>query len=148
MVLLSQSPVSFFPIHFKGLFLSFKPSFLVNGLVLPKERTTGVGCIPEGRIVSYQCTIIDTFGIAATIWRGSAFSCLESSSQIVLVHSQYESGLLSECGNLTAMNVGINGTEYISRLTLTATTELNGTVISCTLSNVVLIGSDTLSVGG
>ena len=55
------------------------------------------------------------------------------------------------CGPLTVMSVGVNGTEYTSRLTLTATTELNGAMINCTLSTSidnVLIGSDTIKVGG
>ena len=30
-----------------------------TGLVLPVERTTGLGCIPEGNTVSYECTVND-----------------------------------------------------------------------------------------
>ena len=32
-------------------------------------------------------------------------------------------GVNGKCGGLTAMSVGVNGTEYTSRLTLNATTE-------------------------
>ena len=75
----------------------FRNPHSVHGLVLPEERTTGLGCTPEGRTVSYQCTVTDPTNppIGSTIWRGSAFSsCLESSLQIALVHSLYEIGAL------------------------------------------------------
>ena len=118
--------------------------------MLPQERTTGLGCIPEGRSVIYQCTVYDSISIASTIWRGtpSAFSCPAVSSLIVLPHVNFELGVSATCGNLTAMSVGVSGSEYISRLTLTATTKLKKAVINCTLSGVVLIGSDTVSIGG
>ena len=120
------------------------------GLVLPEERTTGLGCIPEGRTVSYQCTVTDTTNppIGSTIWLGSAFNCPSSSSQITLLHPEFVSGVSASCGGLTAMSVGVNGTEYTSRLTLTVTTDLNRRMINCTLSGSMLIGSDTIRVGG
>ena len=37
----------------------------------------------------------------------------------------------SDCGDLTAMSVGVSGTEYTSRLTLNATAELNGKMVVC-----------------
>ena len=119
------------------------------GLVLPVERTTGLGCIPEGSTVSYECTVTDTTDplIGATVWLGSAYTC--SSSEINLRHSSFESnGVSGFCGDLSAMSVGVNGNEYTSRLTLTATAELNGMTINCTLSSVVDFGSDTVKTGG
>ena len=117
--------------------------------MLPEERTTGLGCITEGRTVSYQCTVTDPLDppVASTVWRGSAFSC-PYNWQVVLLHSLFELGVSATCGNLTAMSVGVNAREYTSRLTLKATIELNGQMINCTLAGVVLIGSDTLNVGG
>ncbi len=50
------------------------------GLVLPVERTTGLGCVPEGNTVSYDCTVTDYGGGRSTLWRGSAFNCPSSSS--------------------------------------------------------------------
>ena len=118
--------------------------------MLPEERTTELMCIPEGRTVSYQCTVIDSSNppIDVTIWIGSAISCSEG---ILLLHTRFRPGMNITCGNLTAMSVGVNGTEYTSRLTLTATAKLNGAMINCTLSTSngdVLIGSDTIKVGG
>ena len=52
------------------------------------------------------------------------------------------------CGNLSAMSIGVDGTNYTSRLTVTANTGLNGTMINCTISNVLLEGSDTIRIGG
>ena len=116
--------------------------------MLPKERTSGLGCIPEGRTVSYQCTVVDSSNppIDVTIWIGSAISCSEG----ILLHMRFRPGMNITCGPLTVMSVGVSGTEYTSRLTLTATTELNGAMINCTLSTSngdVLIGSDTIKVG-
>ena len=114
--------------------------------MLPEERTTGLGCIPEGRNVSYQCTVD---GAGVTIWIGSAFTC--SAASIALIHYtrfMQPNGAIYNCGDLTAMSVGVNGTEYTSRLTLTATTELNGRMINCSHNGVELIGTDTIRVGG
>ena len=121
------------------------------GLVLPEERTTGLGCIPEGKTVSYQCTVVGSLSPpGSTVWLGSAFNCFDSSDLIVLHHFMYntQTGARGSCGDLTAMSVGVNGTEYTSRLTLTATTELNGRMVNCTLNGVELIGSDTIKVQG
>ncbi len=119
------------------------------GLVLPVERTTGLGCIPEGRTVSYECTVTDDDGGRSTIWRGSAFNCPSSSSVISLIHALFEpNGVSGSCGGLFAMSVGVSGNEYTSRLTLTATAGLNGMTVECSRSNIVIVGSDTLRTGG
>ncbi len=61
-------------------------------------------------------------------------------------HSSFEpNGVSGSCGDLSAMSVGVNGNEYTSQLTLTATAELT---INCTLSSVVDFGSDTVKTGG
>ncbi|XP_064393678.1 uncharacterized protein LOC135341095 isoform X5 [Halichondria panicea] len=99
--------------------------------------------------VSYECTVTDPLDppVASTVWQGSAFTC--SSSKISFLHSSFEpNGVSGSCGDLSAMSVGVNGNEYTSRLTLTATAELNGMTINCTLSSVVDFGSDTVKTGG
>ncbi len=111
--------------------------------MLPVERTTGLGCIPEGRTVSYECTVNDDDGGRSTIWRGSAFNC--TSSRIFLSHPQFE--ISEPCGDLSAMSVRISGDNYTSRLTLTATAGLNGRIIECTRSGSVVFGNDTLRTG-
>ena len=115
--------------------------------MLPAERSTGLGCIPEGRTVSYNCTVTDTSDppIGTTVWQGSAFT--RTMSEISFRHSSFEPNEMS-CGNLSAMSVGVNGNEYTSRLTLTATTELNRRNINCTLSSIVDVGSDPIKTGG
>ena len=120
------------------------------GLVLPEE-TSGLGCIPEGRTVRYQCTVRDPTNppIGSTIWIGSAFNCSSSYTPgISLLHSQFGSGVSSWCGDLIAMSVGVNGMEYTSSLTLNATTELNEKMINCTFSSIVLIGYEIIKIGG
>ena len=117
-------------------------------LVLPIDKTNGLGCILEGMTVNYECTVNDDDGERSTLWRGSAFNC-PSPSQINLVHSEYDPNGASEtCGDLSAMSVGVNGDNYTSRLTLTATTGLNGMTIECTRSGQLVIGNNTLRTGG
>ncbi len=116
--------------------------------MLPVERTTGLGCIPVGRTVSYECTVTDGNGGFSTVWQGSAFDC--SSSLIALFHRSFDpSGVSDTCGDLSAMSVGVSGNDYTSRLTLAATLELNGTTINCTQSDPLsVVESDTLRTGG
>ena len=119
------------------------------GLVLPVERSAGLGCIPEGMNVSYECTVNDDDGGRSTLWRGSAFNCPSSSSVISLTHSLYEpNGVSDSCDDLSAMSVGVSGSNYTSRLTLTATIGLNGSTVECTRSALDIFGSDTLKTGG
>ena len=115
--------------------------------MLPEERTTGLGCIPVGSTVSYQCTVTDdsSRGVGSTVWNGNVFNC-SSLSQISLNHPQFLSGM--SCGDLVAIGVRVNGTEYTSKLTLTATLEMNGRMINCTFSSIDLVGSDNIRVGG
>ncbi len=116
--------------------------------VLPVERTTGLGCIPVDRTVSYECTVDDD-GRSSTIWRGSAFNCTSSASTISLSHALFSgSEVTIPCGDLSAMSVGVSGSNYTSRLTLTATTALNGRTVECTRSLSDIFGNDTIRIGG
>ncbi len=118
------------------------------GLMLPVERTIGLGCIPEGKTVSYECTVNDDDGERSTLWRGSAFNC-PNPSRINLVHSEYTPNGASEtCGDLSAVIVGASGDNYTSRLTLIPTIGLNGMTIEYTRSGIVIFGNDTLRSGG
>ncbi len=115
--------------------------------MLPVERTTGLGCIPEGNTVSYECTVSDDDGGSSTLWRGSAFNCPSSSDTISLNHFLYEpNGVTLTCGDLSAMSIGISGNDYTSRLTLTATAGLNGRTVECSRSG-SSVESDTLQTG-
>ena len=116
---------------------------------LPEEETTGLGCIPEGRNVTYQCTVNDTSSVGSTVWSGSAFQCPDNSNQINLLHNQFDekSGVLPSCGTLRTTSLRVNeGSNYVSQLSLTATTELNGTTISCSFGNSA--EEDAITLGG
>ncbi len=112
--------------------------------MLPVQRTTGLGCIPEGQPVSYECTVTDDDGNSSTLWQGSAFNCPSGSDTISLNH--FPNGVTVNCGDLSAMSFGVSGNNYTSRLTLTATAELNGRTIECSRSGIG-VGSDTLKTG-
>ena len=118
--------------------------------MLPQERTTGLGCIPEGRSVSYQCTVSDPTNppIGSTVWRSDALLCPGTSNRISLSHYQFTELEIPSCGPLRAKALGVNGTNYLSQLNLTGTTDLNGTTLSCLLSDLTKIGSDIITVGG
>ena len=114
-------------------------------LALPKERTSGLECVPEGKTVSYECTVNDPTDNGSTVWLGSAFNC--SDSEIVLSHSAYSGvGVSVVCAGLSAQSVSENGTEFTSTLTLTATAQLNGTAINCTLNGMVSFRWETIRV--
>ena len=117
----------------------------ITGQFVSIERTSELGCIPVGRNISYQCTVD---GGILTLWIGSAFTCPTAS--ITLLHSLFTQtgGVSDSCSDLTAMSVGVNGTEYTSRLTLTATAELNGKTINCTRDSGGLIGFNAIRVEG
>ena len=86
---------------------------------------------------------------SSTIWLGSAFSCSGNRpNRISLLHAEYASGTSATCVDLSGMSVGVVGTNYTSRLTVTANPGLDGTMINCTISTVVLEGYDTIRVGG
>ena len=103
-------------------------------------------CIQEGSTLNYECTVIDSHAFGSTVWQGDAFQCLESLNQISLAHSQYESGVSGVCGNISAVSVGVSGSEYISRLKINSSTLNETTVINCTLSGAVLMESIVVHV--
>ncbi len=109
----------------------------IPGLVLPAERTIGLGCIPEGRKISYECIVTDSTGVGLTVWLGAAFNCPGQSAsvnRINLPHFSFNNSVVSEsCGDLNATSVGVSGMNYISNLTLTVTNELNGLSVICSL---------------
>ena len=125
--------------------------YTAQGLVLPEERTIGQGCITAGKNISYQCTVTDPTEppIGLTIWSGSAFKCSGTSNKILLQHFRFLELMPTSCGSLSAMALEVDGNSYLSQLSFTAFTELNGKNISCSLSDdMTVIGSDTLIVGG
>ena len=105
-------------------------------------------CVQGGTTNNYECTVTDTSGIGVTFWSGDAFRCVESSDRIALVHYRYDSGLSSICGNFSAIIIGVKRSEYTSRLTFLGDTKLNGTIINCTFSDVLLVKQIVVRVGG
>ena len=54
-------------------------------------------CVCPGRELRLQCTVM---GGGTTVWRGTAFDCLEQSDEIVLRRFHFESGRATgECNN-------------------------------------------------
>ena len=107
-----------------------------------------------GEVVNYTCTIVDTSGnppIGSSVWRGTAFDCSGSANRISLAHLLFStSGDSGTCtsGAITAESVGVVDNCYTSRLMVTASPALNGTTVECTLSNVRVVGSNTIPLTG
>ena len=105
-------------------------------------------CMVEETTFSYECTVEDSFGTGSTNWLGDSFKCAESLNQIRLTHSLFNLKENAVCGNFSAMSVSVNGSQYTSRLSFYGDLKLNGTIINCTLSSVVLVETIIVKVGG
>ena len=85
------------------------------------------------------CIIFDdTNSFPQTAWNG--LNCSENADAILIVYPLMQSGT---CGPFSANATGSNGTCYTSTLTVTASAELNGSVVNYfnINGNGVLIGS-------
>ena len=104
--------------------------------------------VEEGRAVcpgeelTYTCTIFDNTSPNPTaVWSGF---CADSSDIVVAHGSALEPGM---CGPFTVQATASDGDCYTSTLTVTASTELNGTVIRC-IHESVEVGRATLLLAG
>ena len=105
--------------------------------------------VEEGRAVcpgeelTYTCTIFQMGGIPIAVWSGF---CADSSDIINIAHGilAQESGM---CGPFLVQATGSDGGCHTSTLTVTASPELNGTVIQCSNGSVE-VGKATLLVAG
>ena len=112
-------------------------------------------CIQAGDTVSIGCVAVDVPGVATTVWRGSAFNCPDpdtpaGDNRITLTHSAYNDsgGTSAACGPLTAQSGTVTDNCYPSTLMFSATSDLDGAMVECSLSAVIPIGSSTLRIGG
>ena len=110
-------------------------------------------CVCPGKELRLQCTAV---GGGTTVWRGTAFDCLEQSNVIVLRHIQFESGeATGVCNNgmiigrnLNRTSDGLNST-FTSQLTihlplLNATNNtLEGKTVECIFDD----GLHEMSIG-
>ena len=130
--------------------------FVQNGIFIPMlfYLTTAAACpsftppVEEGRAVcpgeelTYTCTIFDdTSTFPIVVWSGF---CADSSVINIVHGSSQESGT---CGPFSVQTNGSDGNCHTSTLTVTASPELNGTVIQCSHLGVE-VGRATLLVAG
>ena len=91
-----------------------------------------------------------------TVWKGSAFDCPSTGSQVAnrLALYQKSDGVVNphasgSCGNLSAVttNVSTDGYCYTSVLTIPAVQGLNGTTVICVDGiTTAVVGNDTVIV--
>ena len=84
----------------------------------------------------------------ATVWKGSAFDCMQSMNEIVLIHSSFESNINSssvaagKCnnGSIHAHSVRVEDNYYTSQLNLTVTANMIGKTVECVYDNICIYG--------
>ena len=113
------------------------------------NRTNGVhACL--GRILTFECIIVNGTSGDSTVWRGTAFSDCE----IILLHNRFENeeGTAGTCSNsnITGRSVRVEGSRYISQLEITIDPEMVGKSVVCLHddgSRSYTIGSYQISAG-
>ena len=145
-------------LHFHGLYgnISILPD--ISGscqqftLSYPPKGT--YSC--PGSNITYTCKLCSHFAGVTTVWRGSAFNCPSTGSQVAnrLALYQKSDGVVNphargSCGSLSAVttNVSTDGYCYTSVLTIPAVQGLNGTTVMC-VDGVTgaVVGNDTVNV--
>ena len=102
--------------------------------------------VEEGRAVcpgeelTYNCTI-DGTGSSITVWRMTPQPC--AGGGVALAHNTLGDPPI-ECGPFSAQLTASDGDCYTSTLTVTASPELNGTVVTCEDSSGNVAGSATM----
>ena len=102
----------------------------------------GRACVCSGEKLTYNCTIFDDSTFPAAVWSGFC----ANSFDIYIFHGipAQESGM---CGPFSVQATGNVSGCHTSTLTVTASLELNGTVIQCSHKSVE-VGRATLLVAG
>ena len=116
----------------------------------PATCSSFTSSVEEGRAIcpgeklTYNCTVFDNVNLVPTaVWSGF---CADS-SVINIAHGVpvQESGL---CGPFSVQAADANGNCYTSTLTVTASPELNGTIIQCSHESFEVGRATLLVVGG
>ena len=91
-------------------------------------------CTCPGYEVVFECAVS---GNGSTTWQGTALANCDN-SRIILRHSEFtrEGGyvirkICGSSGTVTGQGVSIVNDTYVSHLTITASQELNGSMIEC-----------------
>ena len=92
-----------------------------------------------------ECSVI---GGVATVWQGSAFECLSSTNEIVLLHRHYDSfngtdrSTSFSCNNggvtIVAQIIGVSNNTYTSQITVSdgaKKSALIGKTVECVVDN-------------
>ena len=115
--------------------------FLVNQVLLVDCLTTGskltefnlVAC--HGDTLTFECTVN---GGATTVWKGSAFKCMPTTNDIVLLHSRPNAIGTCDDGELKAYaDLEVFGDKYFSRINITTTYPFTVSMftVACILDN-------------
>ena len=87
----------------------------------------GSNCTCEGHNQVYECRVS---GSGVIVWKGTAFDCSSSSSELVLSQSRSDTQVCNN-GAIVGCIIRAENNTYISQLTVSVSAEMVGTMISC-----------------
>ena len=115
------------------------------GFTIDGNLTVLSDCICDGGNVTFRCSVS---GGVFTVWKGSLLERECQSQGIALRHNDFPSGtVMMSCGNAQAFAIS-GGDSFVSELTLTAVSEMNGGYMQCAVDdgeNLVPVGNTTLN---
>lgn len=106
-----------------------------------------------GQIITYKCTLC---GGVATVWRGTAFQCVNAANRISLPHFDFAS-TRGQCNSGEIMAFGVHSANgcYTSHANITMSRGVEGREVQCALddgriqtSALIMIGNSTIPTIG
>ena len=95
-------------------------------------KDTVYALIEDVLTLNFLCSVSDG---AATVWKGSIFSCPNSQNEILLRHSRFEDGpgISGTCndGEVIAYSIESTNNSYISQLNVTISPEMQNGTVEC-----------------
>ena len=136
-----------------GLILATIYFRLTYSLLISPSRDRSTPCQREGDFVTFLCRITDEYVAGGTVWNGSIFDCPSindiANNQIYLPHipNSYYNPTCND-GKIIAETVGQNQSVFFTRLSLTASREMDGGTVACSFLGISHLQSETLEIGG
>ena len=79
-------------------------------------------------------------GGSGTVWKGTAFNCVERNNEILLIHRRFGlDGAFGTCNNGTiiAQGIGVENDSYTSQLSIIVSSDVIGKSIECVYDDYV-----------
>ena len=122
---------------------------LVDCLITGSKLTKFNLAACHGDTLTFECTVN---GGVTTVWKGSAFKCMPTSNDIILLHSRPNANGTCDDGELKAYaELEVFGDKYFSRINITATYPFTVSMftVACILDNgttEIIVSNWTVSI--